>query len=150
MRIQLEKLTKRYAGVAALDRFSLELEPGRILAVLGPNGAGKTTLLRCLAGVVRPERGEIFYDGQEFRRARLPLRGMRCIAGMQVVVAASRERVHEQQSLVLARERAQHLEQQHVLVHVREVARVVLVSVFHGCALYTGAGRAAADRRRGR
>ena len=70
--------------------------------------------------------------GQQLRGARLPLGRMLAIARMQVVVAAARVRVDEQQALVLARERAQDFEQQHVLVDVGEVAGVILVAIFHG------------------
>ena len=51
---------------------------------------------------------------------------------MQIVVAAPGVRVDEQQTLVLARERTQDFEQQNVLVHVGEIAGVILVTVFHG------------------
>ena len=56
MRIELRGLCKSYDGRRVLDRVSLEIAPGQIVAVLGENGAGKTTLLRCLAGVIAPGR----------------------------------------------------------------------------------------------
>ncbi|MDD2708420.1 MAG: ABC transporter ATP-binding protein [Verrucomicrobiae bacterium] len=43
---------------------SFEALPGRIHAILGPNGSGKTTLFKCLTGLWRPQRGEVFYNGQ--------------------------------------------------------------------------------------
>ena len=69
--------------------------------------------------------------GEQPRDARLPLCGMLRIARMQLVQAAAGVCIHEQQALVLARERRQHFEQQHVLVDVGEVAGVILVAVFH-------------------
>src|ERR1041385_2981510 len=51
MRIELKEVTKSYGRMCALDKVSLTIEPGQIVAVLGPNGAGKSTLLRCLAGI---------------------------------------------------------------------------------------------------
>ena len=54
------------------------------------------------------------------------------VARMQVVVASSRVRVDEQQAFVLARERTQDFEQQHVLVDVGKITGVVLVTIFHG------------------
>jgi len=74
MKIELRGVLKAYRSMRALDYVSLEIEPGQIISVLGVNGAGKTTLLRCLAGIAAPDKGEILFDGQEFRRDRLDLR----------------------------------------------------------------------------
>ncbi len=74
MRIGLERLSKSYGRLRALDEVSLPLEPGQIVALLGANGAGKTTLLRCLAGIAAPDAGRILYDGEAFHRGRLDLR----------------------------------------------------------------------------
>jgi len=74
VRIELHGLTKRYGSVPALDDVSLTIEPGQVVAVLGPNGAGKTTLLRCLSSIAAPDRGNMLYDGEPFRRDRLDLR----------------------------------------------------------------------------
>jgi ABC-2 type transport system ATP-binding protein len=74
MKIELRDVKKRFGRIRALDGVSLELAPGQIISLLGPNGAGKTTLLRCLAGIVGPDKGEVLFDGQPFRRDRLDLR----------------------------------------------------------------------------
>lgn len=74
MRIRIESLSKRYGRIEVLDRVTLDIGEGTIIAILGPNGAGKTTLLRCLAGVVVPEKGQICYDDQLFTRDRLDVR----------------------------------------------------------------------------
>jgi ABC-type multidrug transport system ATPase subunit len=74
MKIELRNVFKSYRSVHALDRISLTAEPGQIISLLGPNGAGKTTLIRCLAGISRPDTGEIYYDDQEFYRDRMDLR----------------------------------------------------------------------------
>ncbi len=74
MQIALESLSKRYGKVRALDKVSLEINPGQIVSILGPNGAGKTTLLRCLSGIVAPSSGEIRYDGERFFRGNMAVR----------------------------------------------------------------------------
>jgi ABC-2 type transport system ATP-binding protein len=74
MRIELRAVLKSYRSVRALDRVSLQIEPGQIVSLLGPNGAGKTTLIRCLAGIAAPDKGEVYFDDQEFRRDRMELR----------------------------------------------------------------------------
>jgi ABC-type multidrug transport system ATPase subunit len=52
--LAVDRVTKSFPGVRALDDVSLDLERGEIHAVLGQNGAGKSTLMHVLAGVVRP------------------------------------------------------------------------------------------------
>ena len=74
MHVALENVTKRFGGVRALDGVSFSIEPGQIVAVLGPNGAGKSTLLRCLSGLSAPNKGEVLYDDERFRRSRIDLR----------------------------------------------------------------------------
>jgi ribose transport system ATP-binding protein len=57
-------LSKRFPGVLALDRVSLTLRRGEVLAVIGENGAGKSTLMKILAGVELPDSGQVFLDGR--------------------------------------------------------------------------------------
>jgi ABC-type multidrug transport system ATPase subunit len=59
MNIRIEKISKKFGSMWALEEVSLELEPGQVVGVLGANGAGKTTLLNCLAGIVTPSQGTI-------------------------------------------------------------------------------------------
>lgn len=65
--IRFSDVTVRYRaeGPAALDRFHLDLPPGRRIAVVGPSGAGKSTLAAVLTGSVRPTGGQILLDGQD-------------------------------------------------------------------------------------
>ena len=55
--IKVEQLTKRYAGVTAVDGISFEVGKGEIVGFLGPNGAGKSTTMRMLAGYLPPTSG---------------------------------------------------------------------------------------------
>ena len=56
---RLEEVSKSYGAIKALDRLSLEIRAGELLALLGPNGAGKTTALKLLLGLARPASGRV-------------------------------------------------------------------------------------------
>ena len=57
--LELDRVTKRFGGVVAIDQVSLELFQGQTLGLIGPNGAGKTTLFNCVTGLFRPDDGRI-------------------------------------------------------------------------------------------
>ena len=60
--LALDKVTRRFRGLVAVDHVSLSVEAGEIFSVIGPNGAGKTTLFNLIAGVLRPDKGSIAFD----------------------------------------------------------------------------------------
>ncbi len=62
--VALHDVSKSYGAVQALTGVSLELRAGEVLGLVGDNGAGKTTLVKCIAGVHRPDSGEIYIDGE--------------------------------------------------------------------------------------
>jgi D-xylose transport system ATP-binding protein len=62
--LEVRDVEKRFGATLALDRISLTLNKGEILALLGDNGAGKSTLIKILSGVVKPDAGEILIDGE--------------------------------------------------------------------------------------
>ena len=62
--LSVRGVTKAFAGVQALRGVDLEIVPGEVHCVLGQNGAGKSTLIKVLAGVHRPDAGEITWDGE--------------------------------------------------------------------------------------
>ena len=64
--LSLDTMTKAFGGTLAVDAVSLDLYAGEILALLGQNGAGKSTLIKLLAGVYKPDAGEIRLDGAPF------------------------------------------------------------------------------------
>jgi heme exporter protein A len=61
--IRFENVEKRYGGLYALRRVSLEVAPGECVVLAGRNGSGKTTLLRIAARLVRPSSGKVIYSG---------------------------------------------------------------------------------------
>ena len=63
--LEISGLSKRFAGVHALDDVSFSLEPGRILGLFGPNGAGKTTCFNCVSGLIAPDGGRVVFDGHD-------------------------------------------------------------------------------------
>jgi iron(III) transport system ATP-binding protein len=62
--IQIQNLLKRFGKVVAVDHIWLEIEKGEIITLLGPSGCGKTTTLRCIAGLERPDEGDVVIDGR--------------------------------------------------------------------------------------
>jgi branched-chain amino acid transport system ATP-binding protein len=70
-------ITKRFAGITALDDVSITVEPGEPVGLIGPNGAGKTTFFNCLLGMLRCDGGRVRFNGRNitrmpvYKRARL-------------------------------------------------------------------------------
>jgi ABC-2 type transport system ATP-binding protein len=67
-------ITKRFAGLTAVDRVSFEVARGEVVGLLGPNGAGKTTLLRMLTGYLAPSAGDLNVAGYPVTESSLEVR----------------------------------------------------------------------------
>ena len=78
--LQAEDIQISFGGLMALNRVSLDIYPGEIMAIIGPNGAGKTTMLNVINGFYKPDRGRIIFEGQELHRKLKPNR----IAGLGI------------------------------------------------------------------
>lgn len=63
--LSVQRVSKRFGGVRALDEVSLDVGRGEAVGVIGPNGSGKTTLINVVTGFVRPDDGRVFYGGVE-------------------------------------------------------------------------------------
>jgi len=74
--IRIEKLTKKYGNLVAVDHLDLEIEEGEILGLLGPNGAGKTTAILMLATVIRPTEGTAVVGQYDIRKQPDKVRGL--------------------------------------------------------------------------
>ncbi|OAI52884.1 ABC transporter ATP-binding protein [Betaproteobacteria bacterium SCGC AG-212-J23] len=62
---RVEKLTKRFGGLTAVNAVSFELKRDELVGLIGPNGAGKTTLLRLITKILRPDSGRIVFNGED-------------------------------------------------------------------------------------
>ncbi|PZG18346.1 macrolide ABC transporter ATP-binding protein [Micromonospora craterilacus] len=60
-----DQLTKSFGPTTALERASVQIMAGEVVAVMGPSGSGKSTLLHCLAGIVAPDSGQVRYQGRD-------------------------------------------------------------------------------------
>jgi len=65
MILQVENVSRKFGGLQALDKVSLSVQRGEILALIGPNGAGKTTLFNCISGFIPVDQGQITYKGRK-------------------------------------------------------------------------------------
>ena len=66
--LEIKHVIKEYENKKALDSISLNVNEGRIFGLLGPNGAGKTTLIRIINQITAPDKGEILFCGERFKR----------------------------------------------------------------------------------
>ncbi len=66
--LNIDKLSKNFGGLKALQDISFDINPEEIIGLIGPNGAGKTTLFNCVAGVEKPTTGSIVFTWEETTR----------------------------------------------------------------------------------
>ena len=69
--LEINHVIKEYENKKALDSISLNVNEGRIFGLLGPNGAGKTTLIRIINQITAPDKGEILFSGERFKRGHI-------------------------------------------------------------------------------
>jgi ABC-type sugar transport system ATPase subunit len=68
--LSIRDVTKRFGGLTAVRKVSLDIGAGEVVALLGDNGAGKSTLIKCVSGVYQPSDGEMFLDGKRVQFAK--------------------------------------------------------------------------------
>src|SRR5690242_10541583 len=77
--LEIRNIKKSFGGVVAIGGSDFVVKQGQVTALIGPNGAGKTTLFDIISGLVKPDSGEVFLNGENitkspaFKRARLGL-----------------------------------------------------------------------------
>ena len=64
---EAKNITKKYGNLIALDDVNFHIAPNEVVGLLGDNGAGKSTLIKMMSGVVEPNKGNIFVDGNEIK-----------------------------------------------------------------------------------
>lgn len=69
--VTVRGLCKAFAGAPLYRNFNLDLPRGRIVSIFGPNGCGKSTLMNMIAGLVKPDAGEILFDGKTLRETQI-------------------------------------------------------------------------------
>ena len=63
--LETRDIVKRFGGLTAVDRVSIGVRPGEVLALLGDNGAGKSTLIKLISGVYKPDGGSLLVEGKD-------------------------------------------------------------------------------------
>lgn len=92
----IERVTRRFGGLVAVNDVSFEVRKGEILGLIGPNGAGKTTLFDIISGHRLPNGGRVRFDGHDITRAGAPLCARRGIGRtFQIVKPLTTLTVHE-------------------------------------------------------
>lgn len=63
--LSIKNLTVKFGGLVALDDVFIDIKPNTVVGLIGPNGAGKTTLFNALSGLIAPDSGTLFYEGDQ-------------------------------------------------------------------------------------
>jgi ABC-2 type transport system ATP-binding protein len=92
--IEVEHLTKRFGGTAAVDELSFAVRPGHVTGFLGPNGAGKTTTMSMILGFASPTSGRATVNGVPYAALRAPLRVVGALLDARAVHGGRRARDH--------------------------------------------------------
>ncbi|MFC3712648.1 ABC transporter ATP-binding protein [Sphingoaurantiacus capsulatus] len=69
-KIELRGVSKRFGRKVVLDKLNLSIAPGESLVVIGGSGTGKSVMLKCILGLLQPDEGQIFVDGEDVTRLR--------------------------------------------------------------------------------
>jgi len=65
--LEVKDIVKRFGGLVAVNKVSMEVAPGEVVGLLGDNGAGKSTLIKVVSGVYHQDEGQVFFQGKEVK-----------------------------------------------------------------------------------
>jgi ABC-type Fe3+/spermidine/putrescine transport system ATPase subunit len=74
--LEIDKISKKFHTINAVDSFSVSVEKGEILGILGPSGCGKTTILKLILGLLTPTTGDIRLNGKSIIKISPELRNL--------------------------------------------------------------------------
>ncbi len=63
--LQVKSLTKTFGGLVAVNELDLSIDEGEVVGLIGPNGSGKTTSFNLISGFLKPDKGEVLYNGED-------------------------------------------------------------------------------------
>lgn len=99
--LRTEGLVKTYRGRRVVDEVALEVRRGEIVGLLGPNGAGKTTIFYVIVGMIRPDKGRIFFNGEELTSLPMYIRARKGIGYLPQETSAFRRLTVEENILAI-------------------------------------------------
>ena len=85
--IKIEKLTKKYKDVTAVDNLTLSIQKGELFSLLGVNGAGKTTTIKMLSCLTKPTSGDAFLNGKSISKDSTAVKSMIAVSPQETAVA---------------------------------------------------------------
>jgi branched-chain amino acid transport system ATP-binding protein len=118
--LSLHGVVKRFGGLTAVNKVSVDIHEGEILGLIGPNGAGKTTMFNVINGIYPPDEGQVFFQGEDithlppYRLAKLgmarthqivqPLNELTVLHNVMVGACFGRENHRQREAAVIAEE----------------------------------------------
>ncbi len=137
--LEVKELVKSYQGRRVVDGLSFHISPGEICALLGPNGAGKTTAFYMVIGLLRPDKGQVIFQGSDITRLPIHKRALMGMGYLAQEPSIFRQLTVEQNILCILetlpltrRERKRRLEELLEELHLTSLAKKVAITLSGG------------------